>query len=1099
MAISKGARCAVRFGDSNAAILDVGQGDHSLIGVQDQLVASLVRVVFAGGQVNAVILLGCAGDACVDRQPFVGAVFVTALVKRTVRILLKAAVDGLGIELVQADLQLCVAEADALIQGEIEDDALFETDAVEIDLVVGAYCQVVVDGSDGVALEGSGSFSVGIEGAVAVFGEGACAGTDGDAGRVDGGNTGTVAYDHGAQLLKSRIFLVGQVEIFQSIAVFVIQLCDRTVDANAVQIEAGSCASETGNALDLHIILVRLQTADTNHRYLIDALVVGVVFAIGVVVVFQDNGDAAEDGVLGVAVIILFRIAVLIQHRLLDLDDKNGIVGGVGSADQLKARAAEGEVRNNGVVHDLDDVGGVAALGDTAALVGGVVAVLLAVVDALGQIRAAGAVGGDGFHRDGAAVFVLYLHGFPIPAVMDGRKVVLIVDDAGRNDGGFVPHLHLFMDIQCTDFLCVRLGALRNADGGVEAVCAVHKFVRRIGEARAVVGRRKLAVLRFHLCGGVRVKDYAVFICGRVEAGCAFGLIAFIAEGRGSAGNFEVIVFRICLAEFRFQSVVKYDGIGGRIKHIGLQRYNNLRRAVGNLDKTGVGADCVVIDIHYGGLTAAGYADRAVRELRTAGGADGERRKVIHSQTGDLAVKGVVCVFGGIQHILHECFAGDVQLLRFPLVVHGVVRRVELEGVAAGDLGIRPIIRNTDRIQLVFEAVICHSLADVLEIDAADQDGLSGGKMDAAFSEDGLQGGILQAVVDGNGVAVLVENRDPKVRSGEGFAFLVDDLALAGGEEGQPVGVVDADAETGILKFKALQIFRSRVSDGEAVFHKARGIDGGAGLEFAALISVLFRLCAVGGDFEIREDAHIRAVAVALHVEEVEVVALAVLQGQLSVALGDVGSAGDLLIGGVDIVVKAHFDLCDAVGTADVQNQLTVDEEVNVVVAFKVEEQVLVRVIDETAAGFEHIVIVSVVVFRTTVYDARIKVIALGLSVAVVLRGDRQEGIIGSAEAIDIIVHCLARCGGVADGLGGAVVLHCCGCQIGVGRGGKACIEHIAVLACLGGGSCQNKAVIGSHIVAEVRRIHVIALRIKDAVKQVISRVKAGSDIRFRC
>ena len=60
------------------------------------------------------------------------------------------------------------------------------------------------------------------------------------------------------------------------------------------------------------------------------------------------------------------------------------------------------------------------------------------------------------------------------------------------------------------------------------------------------------------------------------------------------------------------------------------------------------------------------------------------------------------------------------------------------------------------------------------------------------------------------------------------------------------------------------------------------------------------------------------------------------------------------------IVVHVEAHLGDGVGTADVQHQLVVDEQVHVIVTFEVEEQSIIHVVDELTVGLDHIVVVPV-------------------------------------------------------------------------------------------------------------------------------------------
>ena len=569
----------------------------------------------------------------------------------------------------QTDLQFCILDVDTVVQGEIEDDALLCGDTVKIDLIIRSNHQVIIGTLDRVPFKYGGLFSIGIKRTVAVFGIGAHAGTDRDTGMIDFRDACHGIQDQRAQLFDRSVLLGRKVSILQRAAGGVRQTEDRAVDAQTVKVEECRLSLPAGHALDFHKVLVNIKAVYTDNRHLINSVVICIVFTVCVVVVFENDRHTAHDIVLDISVLVLQYRAVFVALGLFDFNQEDCVIRCVGSADQLKACASEGKVCNNRSIDDLNHMGGIAALNDAAVFIGCVMTVLLAVVNALREICAAVAGFLNGNSILAARIFLM--------VIIDRREVVFVVDDTCGKNGSFEPHLNFVVNIQRTDCLAVRF-TLCDADGSVEFIRTIHKFVRRIGEARTVVGGRKLTVLRLNRRGGACVEDNAVFVSIRVKAGRAVSLIAFVAEGRGSAGNIEIVVFRVCLAERCLQAIVKDDRIGGCIQYIGLQRNDDLRVCISNLDKSGVGADLVIIDVDDRSLPTAGHTDRTSGERRAAGGADGKRSEIIHGQAGDLAVKRVVRFRSRRENIIYKCFAGDIQLLRLPLIIHRVRRRIEL-------------------------------------------------------------------------------------------------------------------------------------------------------------------------------------------------------------------------------------------------------------------------------------------------------------------------------------------------------------------------------------------------------------------------------------
>ena len=148
------------------------------------------------------------------------------------------------------------------------------------------------------------------------------------------------------------------------------------------------------------------------------------------------------------------------------------------------------------------------------------------------------------------------------------------------------------------------------------------------------------------------------------------------------------------------------------------------------------------------------------------------------------------------------------------------------------------------------------------------------------------------------------------------------------------------------------------------------------------------------GDVDVCLDADVRAVAVALHVVEVEVVHLAVLEAAF-----------------LDVVIQVEGRLRDGVRRADVHDHLVVDEQIDVVVALEGEVEVILGVEHELAVPLHR----EVVIAADLRFEARRA--ALGRAVIVEVRRvrlpegraarGRQEGMQRCVPICRVINHIL--------------------------------------------------------------------------------------------
>ena len=152
------------------------------------------------------------------------------------------------------------------------------------------------------------------------------------------------------------------------------------------------------------------------------------------------------------------------------------------------------------------------------------------------------------------------------------------------------------------------------------------------------------------------------------------------------------------------------------------------------------------------------------------------------------------------------------------------------------------------------------------------------------------------------------------------------------------------------------------IADGRGPIHRAAVLH-----LLTELGGVLLHAQAGVGDVHIGHDPAVGTIAVTLHVIEVEGADLTLSQRQRihPILLRLVQS---LIRSGIrldascplHVIVDVHLDCGDGVGTADIQHQLTIDEQVNVIVTFELEEQVIVLIVDELTIGGHDVVVVAV-------------------------------------------------------------------------------------------------------------------------------------------
>ena len=273
------------------------------------------------------------------------------------------------------------------------------------------------------------------------------------------------------------------------------------------------------------------------------------------------------------------------------------------------------------------------------------------------------------------------------------------------------------------------------------------------------------------------------------------------------------------------------------------------------------------------------------------------------------------------------------------------------------------------------------------------------------------------------------------------------------------------------------------------------------------------------GDVHIGHDPAVGAVAVTLHVVEVEGTDLALGQSQrvhtllLRGAQGPIGIRVRLQLScPLDVGVHVDLGLGDTVSATDIQHELIVDEQIYVIVTFELEEQGVLLIIDELTVGGHHIVVVPVFIglalFSKGGDTVVAEIIALGV-LGVVPLGirHRQEGepggirliVIGNGDQVlgtdalqgdgavtvdRLTVHDLDI--GRVDQRGLAVLL-VAGIRVVAGAGGVAGVEHIGLTTVVQDGTAEGQVVV---IVLDL----VIRSALEDIVEQIIGRVHTGGD-----
>ena len=198
------------------------------------------------------------------------------------------------------------------------------------------------------------------------------------------------------------------------------------------------------------------------------------------------------------------------------------------------------------------------------------------------------------------------------------------------------------------------------------------------------------------------------------------------------------------------------------------------------------------------------------------------------------------------------------------------------------------------------------------------------------------------------------------------------------------------------------------------------------------------------------------------------------IENLLKLLITDIGTVaiillqeGHLLLSPQNVVVHLHLHRGDGVSSTDIQHQLPIDKEVNVIIALKLEEQIILVVVNKLRIGLHYIIVVTVhigiTVIRIDSGTILTEVRRAGAAVVPLRIGHRQEGVPGGP-LFAVVVDLILTDSAAQRDSAGFLIVNNSGNTVRVGlniAGGEACIEHIGFFAGTGNGSlAQNQVVV---------------------------------------
>ena len=691
-------------------------------------------------------------------------------------------------------------------------------------------------------------------------------------------------------------------------------------------------------------------------------------------------------------------------------------------------------------------------------------AVLLTLIHALGLIAAAGA---KRFNR-------IPHHGF----VLNRREIVLIVNHGGGQDGHALIHLDFLIDIDLSDLGGSRI-LLTDVHSQPHGVQTLHKLGGLILQGSTVQRVSTVKAVQF-IAGCSGKGDVVGVIAGLGVAHSQHGM------GVVPSGDIQTVVLEqlVFLGQLSRQTIVQNEDAVLHISHVHQNRnYHTLVGVIADLhpEQIGAGVGIVHRQIIVGNGNILIIRCVAVGEnLLNLG-------HIVGRQIRNLPRQRVARLSCGGQNVRNELGLCNAQVMTRPLVVHGIGGDEYPHLILAGQggaiytgrcSGVDHVVKHT-RLNLRFRQPIGK---------APDGYGAVGPQAAARFHyavrsqarQEVLQLRLI-CKLNGDGIQLRASRLIEAVYIGDqvGYVqlFAVDVTNLAAGSS-QAIGGIQLDADGVVGEGQVIEVDIAVVGHGEPVLNRQGLIHNAAVLHLAAaLIGSL-----VGGHFgvgnaDIGVDAHVGAEAMALQIEEFKGVDLAVLQVQI-----------------VLILVQFNGFLGNAVGAADIHHQLVIDEQIDVVVAFEVEEQIVLLVVNKLAFADQSKVEVSVGVLAGKILaclNARILKIGrcghtIGVAAAAVHNG--QEGIEGSPKVTLIAEFGLARSAGIADSAVGSIILYrtlCAGC-IRIVR--KTGVEDVGFPSVRGSTLGQHQIVIVAHGL-------IVGAGHEDTVEQEVRGVIVGRDV----
>ena len=701
-------------------------------------------------------------------------------------------------------------------------------------------------------------------------------------------------------------------------------------------------------------------------------------------------------------------------------------------------------------------------------------------------------------HIIGSRVVIIRSH------ILDAGKVILVIDHIGGQDGDLLVHLNFLVDVNGADISAGR-SSLMDTIGHIDGVGRIHEIGRLVNEAMSRGNQLEFAIGTGQFAIGIlREGDHIIAVAGSI--GFRTNTLQHMAQRLAGDGNEVTLCQLMILGQIHPQAVVQNVHA---VYHIGDNCPNRHRR---------VGVSLAVLYI----------GDRHIKLIGTGGG-------VIDAQLaiGDLdrGITGVCCTIGGGNISAGDCRAAqiavrlndiriqlvqrNIQLVAAPLIVlstggnvdthlGGAVSRIRAEIGSSQHLIVKDLGANVILSQFVskstnFKPCVLPEAGVVCQ----DQAGLvftGGGTIIQKLFQFLICLEHNFRVANLLAVGIVACNGCQQIGDIQRTTLSITDAIFIALLDGQAVQIIDVDADGIIRKHHLVHEGVAQILDGKAILNRAILIDDTAIVNLGViLIGELFVLDRAVRNTDVGNDTHVGTGTVALHVVEVEGVALTFLQRQSGIT-GLGGTRRHSRVSSSNIVVQVHFHLGDGVGTADIQHQLAVDEQVNVIITFELEEQVVIGVVNELAITLQNVVVVVVdvgCVIGTDVHSRVVKDIrgnrcVLGARMGRHIIGfpNRQERIQIRAGVSTINNMRLTPCVVITNHLVGRIIHNRGHRLLRIQRIGERSVKNVGFLS----GTIGQREVDQLQIV-ELRLHFIVGIGHEQVVQQEVGRVIAGLNI----